>query len=214
MTHAMMSKCRKCGMYRPERAHHCRICGRCVLKYDHHCPWINQCVGLHNERHFVMFMAYLVLSTLCYSILGYHAFFDSLGISFHPWPHRVPELAFALTYILSVVMCLAVGVMLGWHLWGIAHGETTVEAQDHEEYRKAAEERGERFVNSYDLGKWENLRLFFNIGRDGYPVYTLVLPLRIMPYTDGRAWARCLGYDRHFGVRQGEELTDEDEDED
>lgn len=51
------SKCRKCGVMRPEvsvpdqevvvwkadiyfteRAHHCRICGRCVMKYDHHCP--------------------------------------------------------------------------------------------------------------------------------------------------------------------------------
>jgi palmitoyltransferase len=32
-----------------------------------------------------------------------------------------------------------------------------------------------------------------------------------MPYTDGRAWARREGLERHHGVREGEELTDEEE---
>lgn len=44
------------------------------------------------------------------------------------------------------------------------------------------------------------------------PLYTLLLPLRIMPYTDGRSWARREGFDRHHGLRQGEELTDEEDD--
>lgn len=44
------------------------------------------------------------------------------------------------------------------------------------------------------------------------PLYTLILPLRIMPYTDGRSWARREGFDRHHGIRHGEELTDEDDD--
>jgi palmitoyltransferase len=35
-----------------------------------------------------------------------------------------------------------------------------------------------------------------------------------MPYTDGRSWARREGYDRHHGIRAGEELTDESNDED
>ena len=43
------------------------------------------------------------------------------------------------------------------------------------------------------------------------PYYTLLLPLRIEPYTDGRSWARRPGFDRHLGLRPGEELTDEDE---
>jgi palmitoyltransferase len=46
------------------------------------------------------------------------------------------------------------------------------------------------------------------------PWYTLILPLRIMPYTDGRYWARQPGYDRHAGVYEGEELTDEEDEED
>lgn len=32
-----------------------------------------------------------------------------------------------------------------------------------------------------------------------------------MPYTDGRAWARKGGLERHDGVRRGEELTDEED---
>lgn len=43
------------------------------------------------------------------------------------------------------------------------------------------------------------------------PWYTLILPLRIMPYTDGRSWARQNGYDRHVGVMKCDELTDEED---
>ena len=50
---------------------------------------------------------------------------------------------FAMIFILSVVLCFAVGVMLSYHLYGISRGETTVEAQDHEEYRKKAKRRNE-----------------------------------------------------------------------
>lgn len=66
-------------------------------------------------------------------------------------------------------MFLAVGIMLSFHLWTVAHGETTVESHDHEVYRKIAKSRDEvrrfhlvvmarltsflqTFVNSYDLG--------------------------------------------------------------
>ncbi|KAF8843788.1 zf-DHHC-domain-containing protein [Paxillus ammoniavirescens] len=211
---ANITCCKRCGEMRPERAHHCRICNKCVLKYDHHCPVrINQCVGLHNERHFVLFMAYLALATFFLSFLGYPYALDALGITYVPWTHTLPPLCFILTYVLSVVICIAITIMLLWHLWGIARGETSVEAQDHEVYRSVAKGRGEMFLNSYDLGKRANLALFFNIGPNGYPLYTLFFPFRIMPYTDGRAWARREGLLRHHGVRDGEELTDEEDEE-
>jgi len=43
-------------------------------------------------------------------------------------------------------------------------------------------------------------------------VTTLFLPLRVRPYTDGYSWARREGYDKHAGLLQGEELTDDDDD--
>ena len=45
------------------------------------------------------------------------------------------------------------------------------------------------------------------------PFYTLLFPLRIEPYTDGRSWARRPGFERHSGVHEGEELTDPEDDE-
>lgn len=212
ITPASTTKCWKCNTLRPERTHHCRICNKCVLKYDHHCPWVNQCVGLHNERHFVLFMAYLVLATFNLNLLGYQDFLDSLGVSYQKWEHNVPEVMFAMIYILSAVLCFAVGVMLTYHLYGVTYGETSVEAQDHEEYRRKAKQRNEEFVNSYDCGKWTNLQFFFNIGQGGYSKLTLFLPLRLNPYTDGFSWARKDGYEHHHGVRKGEELTDGEDD--
>ncbi|KAJ6582862.1 DHHC palmitoyltransferase-domain-containing protein [Mycena vulgaris] len=221
ITRAAVTKCRKCTQLKPERTHHCRICNRCVLKYDHHCPLtsragVNQCVGLHNERHFVLFMAYLVLACVSLAATGVPHVMRALGATYElDWPYHVPQIAFILIYILAVVMALAVGIMCSFHLWGVANGETTVEGHDFEVYRRVAKSRGETFVNSYDLGKRKNLELFFNVGAGGYPFYTLLLPLRVRPYTDGRAWARRAGCeaDGHGGVRRGEELTDDEGDE-
>lgn len=55
--------CRKCELYKPDRAHHCSQAGRCVLRMDHFCPWVNQTVGLRNHKHFFLFL--LWTSILC-----------------------------------------------------------------------------------------------------------------------------------------------------
>jgi len=48
-----------------------------------------------------------------------------------------------LTYILAVVIALALMVMCGWHLWSIANGETSVDNHDFDQYRKVARSRGD-----------------------------------------------------------------------
>jgi hypothetical protein len=68
------------------------------------------------------------------------------------WDYYIPPVHFAITYILCLVMCFAVGIMLAWHLFAISVGETAVEGHDHDAYRRIAKERGGQFVNSYDLG--------------------------------------------------------------
>ncbi|KAI0304530.1 DHHC palmitoyltransferase-domain-containing protein [Multifurca ochricompacta] len=208
VTPASTTKCSKCGEIKPERTHHCRVCNRCVLKYDHHCP----CVGLYNERHFVMFMAYVVMATFCFVAFGWPHLLLAVGFHFDDnWEHWISPIVFTIIYFLCLVMCLAIGTMLAWHIWGVSVGETAVESQDHEHYRRVALSRGESFQNSYDLGKLRNLQLFFNIGPDGYPLYTLLFPFRVLPYTDGRSWARRPGLERHHGLLAGEELTDEED---
>lgn len=74
-------------------------------------------------------------------ILFVKLFFDHLKTQ--EWEYNVPEFMFAMVYILSAVLCFAVGVMLTFHLYGISYGETSVEAQDHEVYRRHAKERNE-----------------------------------------------------------------------
>jgi palmitoyltransferase len=97
----------------------------------------------------------------------------------------------------------------------------------------------EVFINCYDLGARENLKLFFNVTTNGQyvfrtpsshftaiidpllieillysPWWVLLTPLRTKPYTSGHAWIRRPGYENgHGGIRGGEELTDEDDDE-
>ncbi|KLO19671.1 zf-DHHC-domain-containing protein [Schizopora paradoxa] len=214
VTPAHISRCKRCNQLRPERAHHCRVCNRCVLKYDHHCPVrINQCVGLYNERHFVLFLIYIVIATGFFAFAGYDKFWDSMGFTYTEWKYYTPVFAFSLFYILSGVMCLAVGIMMSYHVWQVCMGETSVDSHDHRVYREVAKERGGTFENSYDLGKLKNLEIFFNVGQDGYPLYTLILPLRVLPYTDGRSWPRKPGFSRHIGVELGEELTDDDDEE-
>lgn len=62
-----------------------------------------------------------------------------------------------LSWILAFVMFFAVTIMAGYHFASITSAETSVESQDHEQYRKIAKGRGEKFVNSYDLGYDANL---------------------------------------------------------
>ena len=93
-----------------------------------------------------------------------------------------------LIYIICIALGFAIGAMLAWHLWLIGRGQTTVESHDASHYKKVAKNRGgaavsslhihneidllaEVFVNCYDLGARENLKLFFNVTSNGQYVF-------------------------------------------
>ena len=59
----MNTKCVKCNCVKPPRSHHCSTCGRCVLKMDHHCPWMNNCIGLRNQKAFLLFNFYTMVTS-------------------------------------------------------------------------------------------------------------------------------------------------------
>ncbi|KAF5344476.1 hypothetical protein D9758_014163 [Tetrapyrgos nigripes] len=70
---------------------------------------------------------------------------EKAPLSFSP-----PPILFILSFILFAVLSFAVGVMLIVALWAVMRGESSVEAQDNEVYRKVALSRGEMFGNGYD----------------------------------------------------------------
>ncbi|QRW19491.1 hypothetical protein RhiXN_00897 [Rhizoctonia solani] len=70
---------------------------------------------------------------------------------------------------------------------------------------------GPKAVESFDLGFFKNLAYFFNVIPSGYPLWVLLLPLRTAPYTNGFVWARRQGYTKHGGLREGEEMTDDED---
>lgn len=214
---------------KPERSHHCRTCKTCVLKYDHHCPWINQCVGLGNERYFILFMLWFGLGTMIFSYMGWGLAYQAFR---HPktWSsmlvHRILYLAI---WAKALVMGLAVIVFAMWHLRMIARGETSVENQDNgayiyilieAHYARSAKKRNEvntgdshqTFVNMYSLGWLRNFQVFFNVGPGmAHKYYTLLLPVKIEPYSDGWHWAKRQGLNGvHGGVAPEEEFTDDE----
>lgn len=55
--------------WKPPRAHHCKVCQSCIFRMDHHCPWINNCVGLQNQKVFILFLGYTLLTALVTLVL-------------------------------------------------------------------------------------------------------------------------------------------------
>ena len=58
-------------------------------------------------------------------------------------------------------------MLMGWHLYMVSHGETSIEAHDNNYLDTKAKAEGLIYLNPYDLGRRRNLELFFNVGPGG-----------------------------------------------
>ncbi|XAO25425.1 hypothetical protein I312_104248 [Cryptococcus bacillisporus CA1280] len=182
-------RCRKCDGPKPERTHHCSVCKRCVLMMDHHCPWINNCVGLHNQRHFVLFMAWLSIGCWVTAVLGYHRFLDTFKYR-SEWNSWTPKLGWTIIWVLAVAIGVAVPILTLWHLYMVSNGETSIESHDNAYLASKAKSEGLIYLNPYDLGRRRNLQLFFNLGPGGYSPTTLLFPFLVPPATNGWSFYR------------------------
>ncbi|XP_021825521.1 probable protein S-acyltransferase 16 [Prunus avium] len=150
--------CQKCSHYKPARAHHCRVCKRCVLRMDHHCIWINNCVGHANYKVFFIFVVYAVMACV-YSLvlligsLTYDPEKDEeqTGDSFRT--------AYVISGLLLVPLCVALSVLLGWHVYLILQNKTTIEYHEGVRAMWLAEKGGQIYSHPYDLGAYENLTM-------------------------------------------------------
>ncbi|KAL5549876.1 hypothetical protein UlMin_000052 [Ulmus minor] len=150
--------CQKCSLYKPPRAHHCRVCQRCVLRMDHHCIWINNCVGHANYKVFFVFVVYAVIACI-YSLV---LLLGSLTID----PQKGEEesesslrTVYVISGLLLVPLCIALSVLLGWHIYLVLQNKTTIEYHEGVRAMWLAEKGGNVYSHPYDLGAYENLTM-------------------------------------------------------
>ncbi|KAJ9180698.1 hypothetical protein P3X46_008911 [Hevea brasiliensis] len=148
--------CRKCSHYKPPRAHHCRICKRCVLRMDHHCVWINNCVGHANYKAFFIFVVYAVISCI-YSLV---LLVGSLTVD----PEKDDQQnggfsrsIYVISGLLLIPLNVALGVLLGWHIYLILQNKTTIEYHEGVRALWLAEKGGNIYKHPYNIGAYENL---------------------------------------------------------
>ncbi|CAG9465261.1 unnamed protein product [Pedinophyceae sp. YPF-701] len=109
-----------CGVGR--RSKHCRACNRCVGTFDHHCIWLNNCVG---EKNYGVFFALLVLlsTQVVFAAVAAGAAFvqafvadDAHAAALNEaagYSGRVPRVAAICLSAATVVLCVAVGLLVG-----------------------------------------------------------------------------------------------------
>ncbi|KAL0892563.1 hypothetical protein ABMA27_015661 [Loxostege sticticalis] len=62
--------CEICKEYRPPKSWHCHKCKVCILRRNHHCNFISRCVGMYNQRYYLLYQTYFLVSTV-YSMYGF-----------------------------------------------------------------------------------------------------------------------------------------------
>ncbi|WCJ28322.1 DHHC-type zinc finger family protein [Euphorbia peplus] len=147
--------CQKCSLFKPPRAHHCRVCRRCVLRMDHHCIWINNCVGHANYKVFFVFVVYAVISCI-YSLV---LLCGSLTVD--PLKDEQTDSSTRSIYVISglllIPLSIALGVLLGWHIYLIMQNKTTIEYHEGVRAMWLAERGGNVYKHPYNIGTFENL---------------------------------------------------------
>lgn len=67
--------CEQCKMYRPLESWHCNECNACIIRRDHHCFFFSRCIGLYNQRYYVMYLGYIMIS------MAYSAYYNYFFVS-------------------------------------------------------------------------------------------------------------------------------------
>eukprot|EP00297_Palpitomonas_bilix_P012418 CAMPEP_0113911418 /NCGR_PEP_ID=MMETSP0780_2-20120614/28199_1 /TAXON_ID=652834 /ORGANISM="Palpitomonas bilix" /LENGTH=311 /DNA_ID=CAMNT_0000907941 /DNA_START=300 /DNA_END=1233 /DNA_ORIENTATION=- /assembly_acc=CAM_ASM_000599 len=115
--------CKKCKVFKPNRAHHCSMCGECVLKMDHHCPWVGNCIGFFNYKYFVLFLFYVFIGEWWGLFTSYNHLHQCLTNVF-----SCVSFMLLINAIFSVSMAIAISGLGGFHLYLTFSNKTTIES--------------------------------------------------------------------------------------
>ena len=167
--------CTQCEQNVPRRCHHCPFCNTCILKRDHHCFFMCTCIGYHNQKYFIIFCFYTVLSTIYGCCLGanYLDILYNVRSSNIWWVYnlprtiwywissdvRYPQVILAILYHNSLVSLIVSTGSLAWQMYITFKGQTTYEAR--------------RGINTHSCTVKENFYDTFG----PYWYITLVLPI-------------------------------------
>lgn len=186
--------CYHCESYVPPRSHHCFECHVCVLRRDHHCVFFGRCVGFANLPAFLACLLHLWLGLLYSLVLNAHTLValvqQGFGVRlllslFMPWLMwilgQMDSRDFLSTFVadMSFVGFLFVSGMLLFHIWIVAHGQTSAEWT--------------HGFKRYDLGLQKNLQQ--SLGDRWYLLWlSPFLPARLPPgdgihFTEGHTAA-------------------------
>ncbi|KAK4053490.1 hypothetical protein OIV83_001657 [Microbotryomycetes sp. JL201] len=173
---------------------------------DSSCPWIKQCVGLHNERYFVLFLCYFSISCGFAAYWGWKPLW--LALDFGQWPHRTPRMFVPLTFILALILGLAVAIMAIYQIWLIAGGETTVEAHDNGKRTDlgyaCANENSDMRTKQNGIAKRQKCE------EQSFAILTTWANRSDLPaVSDGWTWRKIPDWEK-YAMRLEDELTDEE----
>lgn len=159
--------CRICELPKPDRAHHCATCGGCVLRLDHHCVFLANCVGFHNAKFFILFLSYATLTSAYMSATLYLQHAGPLGLA--ELVFRRPQLrSVGLTIMMGIILALALGIFLAFHLYLLALNLTTLEFNE----RVGERRHGQRIGNPFRLSLWRNVRQIMGASWWAWPLPT------------------------------------------
>lgn len=159
--------CKWCARFKPDRTHHCRLCRSCVLKMDHHCPWIGNCVGWRNHKFFMLSVLYAAV--LCIFVGA--TMLESVSREVNA-PTETFSVLFFLLFgeTLDIFLAVVVTGFLGFHLYLMAKGMTTIEFCE-KQFRQGP--GGARTnVSIWNRGFWANFNDTF-----GYNPFLWFLPI-------------------------------------
>jgi len=115
-------------------------------------------------------------------------------------------------FVLAACICFSLSILTIWNLYLILSAQTTVEFYKNRFVAAELKQRGIPFVNEYDIGTLNNLRIFFNTKKllvtvwllfffDDNPYFSnfllvspspwwmALLPVRIPAYGDGTSFS-------------------------